>query len=78
MTLTDNDIQSIAALVQPVYDRLDKMDSEILALQAGQLDMQKELRDVKRKVFAAYDLALEAWGTGFENRKWLESGSVSC
>jgi archaellum component FlaC len=88
MTLTKEDLQAIASLIdkklddklQPVNNRLDsmdnrieKLDSEVSALKVGQKELAKEIRQVKDKVNATYDLALEAWGQSTENRVWLET-----
>lgn len=56
-------------------NRLDKLDSEVSSLKSGQLDIRKELKEINRKVSDTYDLALESWGIGTENRKWLEEGN---
>ena len=119
MTLTSQDLQSIATLLEPVNSRLDSMDSrldsvdnrldsmdnrldsmdnrldsmdsqinqmnnclekvesQVSALRAGQIDIRKEIKEVDIKVSLNYQLALDAWGTSFENRKWLEEGPVT-
>lgn len=87
MTLTNDDLQAIGSLIdiklQPIHGRLDKMESrldklesEVSAVKANQLEMKKEIQDLKRKVDDTYELALEAWGTSAENRKWLESDKL--
>lgn len=79
MALTDKDIQAIQTLLLPMYGRLDrvdirldKLDSEVSSLRAGQLEIRKDIKNVDRKVSDTYNLALEAWGTSTENRVWLE------
>ena len=76
MTLTNEDLQAIATLMdnklQPINDRLDKIESEVSALKAGQRELKKEVRELKDKVNDTYDLALDAWGQSTENRYWLE------
>ena len=59
--------------------RLEKLEADTSALKAGQnrmIEKQRELRkDIKQlddKVSDTYQLALDAWGTSTENRKWLE------
>jgi len=37
------------------------------------LELKKEIREVKHKVNDTYELALDAWGKSTENRVWLES-----
>ena len=66
--------------LQPINDRLDKMDnrlekleSEMSAMRIGQMELKKEVREVKHKVNDTYELALDAWGTSTENRVWLQN-----
>lgn len=75
MALTNEDLQAIASLLQPINNRLDKLESEMSALKIGQREIEKNLRAVKDKVTNTYDLALEAWGQSTENRTWLEEES---
>ncbi len=56
--------------------RLDKIESEVSALHANQIEFNKELKKLDRKVSDTYELALEAWGTSTENRVWLESDKL--
>ena len=77
MTLTNDDLQAIASLMdtklQPINNRLEKLESEMSAMRVGQLELKKEIREVKHKVTDTYELALDAWGKSTENRVWLES-----
>lgn len=54
-------------------NRLDKLESQVSALRAGQLEMQKEIREINLRVSQTNQIALDAWGTSMENRKWLEN-----
>ena len=76
VTLTNEDLQAIATLMdsklQPINNRLDKIESEVSALKAGQRELKKEIRELKDKVNDTYDLALDAWAQSTENRYWLE------
>ena len=112
MALTNNDIQTLANLIDTKLDqkllpinneldninsrldkmdgrldgmdsrldkmdsRLDKIESEVSALHANQIEFNKELKELDRKVSDTYELALEAWGTSTENRMWLESDKL--
>ena len=64
VTLTNEDLQAIATLMdsklQPINNRLDKIESEVSALKAGQRELKKEIRELKDKVNDTYDLALDA------------------
>lgn len=51
--------------------RFERLESDIDSLKAGQLDLRKDIRNLDRKVSATYELALDAWGQGAENRTWL-------
>ena len=80
MALTNDDLQSIASLLQPINNRLDSMDirlekleSEMSSMKIGQMELKKEVREVRDKVSDTYNLALDAWGQSTENRTWLES-----
>ena len=74
MTLTNDDLQAIASLMdtklQPINNRLEKLESEMSAMRVGQLGVRTL---VKHKVNDTYELALDAWGKSTENRVWLES-----
>ena len=91
MALTNNDIQTLANLIdtkldqklQPINNelvninsRLDKIESEVSALHANQIEFNKELKKLDCKVSDTYELALEAWGTSTENRMWRDYPKV--
>ena len=87
MALTNGDLQAIASLMdsrlQPINGRLDKMEgrlerleSEVSAVKANQLDLKEEVKEIKHKVNDTYELALDAWGTSAENRRWLENNKL--
>lgn len=87
MALTHDDLQAIAGLMdsrlQPINGRLDKMEgrlerleSEVSAVKANQLDLKEEVKEIKHKVNDTYELALDAWGTSTENRRWLENNKL--
>lgn len=53
--------------------RMDKLESQVSALRVGQLEMSKDIKKLSSQIDEANQLALDAWGRGVENRKWLES-----
>ena len=53
--------------------RLEKVESVVSALQHGQMEMHKELKNLSDRVENTYMLALEAWGSCMENRNLLEA-----
>ena len=63
-------------MLQPINSRLDKIESDVLALKAGQLELKKEAGEIKHKVNDTYTLALDAWGQSTENRVLLESSHL--
>ena len=73
MALTNEDLLALSKMMdqklQPINDRLDKIESEVLVL-------KKETRVIKDKVSDTYNLALEAWGQSTENRTWLEQNQA--
>ena len=73
MSLTNEDLLALSKMMdkklQPINDRLDKIESEVLVL-------KKETRVIKDKVSDTYNLALEAWGQSTENRTWLEQNQA--
>ena len=77
MTLTNEDLQAIATLLEPINNHLGKVESQVSALRAGQIELRKEIKEVDIKVGLTYQLALDAWGISTENRKWMEEGQVT-
>lgn len=75
MALTSRDLQAIAGLLEPIHCRLDKLESQVSALTVGQVEIRKDLKTLDEKVTETYNLALDAWGTSTENRKWLETAN---
>lgn len=57
--------------------RMDKLESQVSAIRADQLEMHREIREISIRVSDTYQLALDAWGTSFENRHWLENAQKS-
>lgn len=79
----DERLSPINTRLDNMDSRLEKLESDTLALKAGQnriVEKQRELRqDIKKlddKVTNTYDLALDAWGTSTENRNWLENDKL--
>ncbi len=68
-----NRLDAMENRLDKMENRLDKIESEVSALKAGQIELSKEVKQLKIKVEDTYDLALEAWGRSVENRKWLEA-----
>ena len=69
----DEKLQPIHNRLDNMGNRLDKLESEMSAMGIGQMELKKEIREVKHKVNDTYELALDAWGKSTENRVWLEN-----
>ena len=66
--------------------KVDTLDADVSSLKSGQKQIRRDINrlddnikrlddNIKRlddKVNATYDLALDAWGTGTENRTWID------
>lgn len=72
----DSRLDGMDSRLDKMDSRLDKIESEVSAIQANQIEFNKELKELDRKVSDTYELALEAWGTSTENRIWLESDKL--
>lgn len=73
----DEKLAPINTRLDKMDSRLDKLESEVSALKVGQTELRKELKEVNIKVTNTYQLALDAWGTSTENRRWLENGKAT-
>ena len=81
--MTDNEmlckilesVNNLESDMKAANNRLDKIDSEVSSLRAGQIEIRKEIKQVDKRVSDTYNLALDAWGTSAENRKWLETAN---
>ena len=72
----DNRLDKMDNRLDKMDSRLDKIESEVSALKIGQTKLEKQIKEVNHKVSETYTLALEAWGTGTENRTWLENANL--
>ena len=68
-------VSGLESDMKKTNNKLDKIDSEVSSLRAGQIDIRKEIKQVDKRVSDTYNLALDAWGTIAENRKWLETAN---
>lgn len=64
-------------------ERFDKIESEMQGMKTkidklslGQLEIQKEIYMINRRISDTYNVALDALGTSAENRTWLEKGTL--
>lgn len=88
MALTNEDLMAISNLmdqkIHPINNRLDRMEirldrleSDMSAMKVGQAELSRQIKEIDQKVSNAYQLALDAWGTGVENRNWLETSRLN-
>lgn len=56
----DEKLQPIHNRLDNMGNRLDKLESEMSAMRIGQMELKKEIREVKHKVNDTYELALDA------------------
>lgn len=45
-------------------------------LELGQAELKREIYRIDRKISDTYNLALDAWGQGVENRTYLEEHTL--
>ncbi len=76
MGLTNEDLQALASLLdkklQPINDRLDKVEGRLDNLESIQAEIKRELIIIDRKNSDTYKVALDAWVLGTQNRAWLQ------
>ena len=71
----EDKLDKVEGKLDKVEGRLDKLESQVSALTVGQAEIRKDLKTLDEKVTETYNLALDAWGTSTENRKWLETAN---
>lgn len=69
-------LEAMETRMHSMEGRMDRLESDVSSLKSGMLETRKELHVVSQKVDDTYQLALDAWGSSSENRKWLETMSV--
>lgn len=65
-----SEMQSMKCEMQSIKQKVDK-------LSLGQLEIEKEMYVLNRKISDTYNVAFDALGTSAENRSWLENGKIS-
>lgn len=69
LDLLISEMQSMKSEIQSMKEKIDK-----LAL--GQLEIEKEIYILNRRLTDTYNVALDALGTSAENRRWIEHGTL--
>lgn len=65
-------LDKVEGRLDKVENRLDKLESEMSGLKIGQAEIRTHIKQLDQKISKTYELALDAWGIGMENRTWLE------
>lgn len=61
------DVQEMKADIKVIFRRLNR-------LEVGQAETKRVLYRLERQIFDTYNLALDSWGQGVENRVWFTEG----
>lgn len=72
----DERFDKIESEIQGMKSEIQGMKTKIDKLSLGQLEIQKEIYMINRRISDTYNLALDALGTSAENRIWLENGTL--
>lgn len=65
-------IQDLWAETHDMKKDIQEIGRKVNRLEAGQAELKREIYRIDRKISDTYNLALDAWGQGVENRAWLE------
>lgn len=65
------DVAELKTDVANMKLEMTRMNGEINGLKAGQKSIRMDIKEVKDKLEATYQIALEAWGNSMENRVLL-------
>lgn len=66
-------LDQVEGRLDQIDSRLDKVDSKLDRLEGGQAEIKKQLYRMDRRITDTYNLTLDVWAQGVENREWLES-----
>lgn len=64
--------QCIRAENQDIKNDIREIGKKVNRLEVGQAELKREIYRIDRKISDTYNLALDAWGQGMENRIYLE------
>ncbi|MDE5699213.1 MAG: hypothetical protein K2I96_17705 [Lachnospiraceae bacterium] len=71
-----SDMQGMKSEMQGMKSDMQGMKEKIDKLALGQLEIEKEIYILNRRLTDTYNVALDALGTSAENRKWIEHGTL--
>ncbi len=70
--MMDKKLEPINNRLDGMEGRMDRLEFQVSALRVTQLEQGREMKEINSRVTDTYHLALEDWGLGTENRRWLE------
>ena len=71
----ESKLDKVESRLDNIESRLDKVEGRLDKFEGGQAEIKFQLYRMDRKISDTYNLALDAWGQGVENRQWLEGNS---
>ena len=87
MTWTNEDLKALSDLLNEKLDkrldpmgkkldkiesRLDRLETDVAAVKKGLAEIRSEQIKMDRRISDIYNLTLDIWGQGVENRAWLD------
>lgn len=76
LTNFDERFDKIESEIKDMKSEIQSMKTKIDKLSLSQLEIQKEIYIINRRISDTYNVALDALGTSAENRTWLEKGTL--
>ena len=72
----ENRLENVENRLGKVENRLGNVENRLERLRSEVSAVKGDLIKLERRISGAYQLALDAWGIGTENRSWLEHGKL--
>lgn len=72
----ENRLENVENRLGKVENRLGNVENRLERLRSEVSAVKGDLIKLERRISDAYQLALDAWGIGTENRSWLEHGKL--
>lgn len=68
----ENRLDTVESRLDKVESRLDRLETDVAAVRKGLTEVRGAQIKMDRRISDIYNLALDAWGQGVENRAWLQ------
>lgn len=65
-------LEKVENKVTAIESRFDRLETDVAAVKKGLAEIRSEQIKMDRRISDIYNLALDIWGQGVENRAWLE------